>query len=60
MIQAQMTSGVQTAPTNVPERRSYQPPVQRVPPELMAEKTVKKSETPNLRSIVNKSVGITQ
>jgi len=60
MLQAQLTSGNVPAPIGVPKRRSYQPPVQTVPLELQAQQQVKKSDTPNLRAIVNKSVGITQ
>jgi hypothetical protein len=58
MIQAQLSSGGVGVPNQVPPRRSYQPPVQRVPPELAAKQSVSKSSTPNLRSIVNKTVGI--
>jgi len=58
MIQAQLSSGGAEVPNQVPPRRSYQPPVQRVPPELAAKQSVSKSSTPNLRSIVNKTVGI--
>jgi cation transport regulator len=61
MLQAQLSGGNRSVVQNaIPQRRSFQPPVQTAPPEYMADQRKKKSQTPNLRSIVDRSVGITQ
>jgi len=60
MIQAQLSSGGVTKVSEMPQRRSIQPPVQTVPPELAAQQRQQKSATPKLRALVEQSVGLRQ